>query len=222
MKITTVPIASLKRPEKNVRVHTPKQLSEFVRSVKKFGQIRPIVCDEDYVMLAGNGLYDALIECGFETAECYVVSGLSDNDKKKLMLADNKIFSLGVDDISAFEEILAELSGDFDIPGYDDELLKVLSADVAEADDFMSGYGSINTETMDYMQKSGEKYAREDAEFSENAVELPIQPQETARSSVSPTENIPTSQAKTPEENKIQPLQRRFVLCPKCGERIWL
>ena len=222
MKITSVPIDMLKRPGKNVRVHTTKQLSEFVRSVQKFGQIRPIVCDENYVMLAGNGLYDALIKCGFETADCYVVSGLSDNDKKKLMLADNKIFNLGADDINAFEEILAELSGDFDIPGFDDELLKVLSADVSEADDFMSGYGSINAETMDYMQKSSEKYAREDAEFSENAIVIPTRSQEDAPSVVPKMANIPTFQMKTSEENEIQSLQRRFAICPKCGERIWL
>ena len=94
-----------------------------------FGQIRPIVVDEAGTILAGNGLYEALTAMGRTEADCYVVSGLSEPQKKKLMLADNRIFSLGVDDLQGFDDIIAELD-DFDVPGYDAELLKTLTADL--------------------------------------------------------------------------------------------
>lgn len=66
MKIISMKLADLKQPEKNVRIHTEKQLQEFQRSVEMFGQIRPIVVDENNVIMAGNGLYDTLLRMGKE------------------------------------------------------------------------------------------------------------------------------------------------------------
>lgn len=51
MEIITMKLVDLVKPEKNVRIHTEQQLKEFQRSVKMFGQIRPIVVDEN------KGLY---------------------------------------------------------------------------------------------------------------------------------------------------------------------
>lgn len=61
MKVIKKPLTELRRPDRNVRMHTDKQLKEFRRSVEMFGQIRPIVVDEDGVILAGNGLYETLL-----------------------------------------------------------------------------------------------------------------------------------------------------------------
>lgn len=88
MEITTMKLADLVKPEKNVRIHTEQQLSEFQRSVKMFGQIRPIVIDEKNVILAGNGLYDTLVAMGKETADVYRYENLTENQKKKLMIAE--------------------------------------------------------------------------------------------------------------------------------------
>ena len=98
MKVTKKPLTELHPPERNVRMHTDKQLKEFRRSVEMFGQIRPIVVDESGTILAGNGLFETLLSMGHTEADCYVVSGLTEAQKKKLMLADNRVFDLGVDD----------------------------------------------------------------------------------------------------------------------------
>lgn len=132
MKITKVPLSKLKRPDRNTRLHSEKQIAEYKRSVEMFGQIRPIVCDEDYTILAGNGLYDTLLAMGRTEADCYVVAGLSQNEKKKLMLADNRVFSLGDDDMDALNELLLELDGDLDVPGFDQDLLESLVADLSD------------------------------------------------------------------------------------------
>ena len=95
MNIVTMELAALVKPEKNVRIHTEQQLKEFQRSVEMFGQIRPIVIDENNTILAGNGLYDTLIAMGKKTADVYQYDDLTENQKKKLMIADNKIFNLG-------------------------------------------------------------------------------------------------------------------------------
>ncbi len=62
MKVVKKPLSELHSPERNVRLHTDKQLKEFRRSVEMFGQIRPIVVDEGGMILAGNGLFEAIMD----------------------------------------------------------------------------------------------------------------------------------------------------------------
>ena len=59
-----------------------------------FGQIRPIVVDENNVILAGNGLYETLLRMNKEDALVYKYEDLTEAQKKKLMIADNKIFEV--------------------------------------------------------------------------------------------------------------------------------
>ena len=94
MEILKMKLADLAKPEKNVRIHTEQQLKEFRRSVEMFGQIRPIVVDESNVILAGNGLYDTLVAMGKDMADVYRYEGITENQKKKLMIAYKKIFIL--------------------------------------------------------------------------------------------------------------------------------
>lgn len=53
MGIITMKLVDLVKPEKNVRIHTEQQLREFQRSVKMFGQIRPIVVRPDFTIIDG-------------------------------------------------------------------------------------------------------------------------------------------------------------------------
>lgn len=222
MKVVKKKLADLQKPEKNVRIHSDKQIAEFARSVNMFGQIRPIVVDENNVILAGNGLYAALCKLGREEADCYVVTGLSEIEKKKLMLADNRIFNLGVDDIHAFDEIILELDNDFDIPGYDADLLETLTIDLSGADDMMAGYGLISDETKSDMQSASEKYDRDDEEFAESAQEIIPTAGTPSKSMEQLGHGEIQNEAENPDEGDAKTLQRRFVVCPKCGERIWL
>ena len=201
MKAVVKLLSELKRPERNVRMHTDKQLVEFRRSVEMFGQIRPIVCDEAGVILAGNGLYETLLSMGRTEADCYVVEGLTENEKKKLMLADNRIFDLGVDDMKAFDEFIAELGNDLDVPGFDDELLRSLVADEAEIDEMMSSYGLITEEKKAEIAGAAETYQKE----------------EEARAA----KPAGASDTNAGHAEDTQPVGR-YVVCPKCGEKIWL
>ena len=134
MEIVIRNVDDLKHVEGNTRLHSKRQLREYVRSIEMFGQIRPLVIDENNVVLAGNGLLAALRMMGNPTVACHVVTSLTEKQKKKLMLADNKIFQLGEDDAYAFEEALRELSGDIDIPGYSADILKNLASDLKTID----------------------------------------------------------------------------------------
>ncbi len=204
-------LKDLIKPEKNVRIHTEQQMKEFQRSVKMFGQIRPIVVDEKNVILAGNGLYDALIAIGKETADVYQYNNLTENQKKKLMIADNKIFSLGFENLETFNSFLEELQGDLDIPGFDEEILKQI---VSEADDItnkISEYGILDEEEIQSMRKNAERkeeqIQRIESEQQPNQALLPIQP---------------TSESIVDNEDEDFNKTKKFAICPNCGEKIWL
>lgn len=213
MKITTKRLSELHKPEKNVRIHTEQQLREFERSVKMFGQIRPIVIDENNVILAGNGLYDTLLRLEYEEAEVYQYYDLTENQKKKLMIADNKIFSLGIENFDTLNSFLEDLHDDLDIPGYDSEILKQM---VSEADDItekLSSYGTLDDEEIKAIKEKNEK-----ALIPERGNENPDTGVTYTASEV-PTQS--TMNAANGEDGEAADV-KKFVICPKCGEKIWL
>lgn len=227
MKIITVKLSELKHPDVNSRLHPEKQILAMMDSVEQNGQLRPIVIDEDNVVWAGNGLFDAMMRLGKTEAFAYRKCGLSRKDKLKLMLADNKTFDLGVDDMSAFDKILEELSHldtSFNIPGYDEDLLNALVADAADVDDMMSSYGIIDDVKIDEIVNAKDIYAQEEEAFAKEATEY-IPP--SAQSVFGNTPAAPSAGDNDVghiEHGDIEPIRepRKYIVCPKCGERIWL
>ncbi|GHU09935.1 hypothetical protein FACS1894151_08730 [Spirochaetia bacterium] len=190
-----VDISILKTPEHNTRIHPVKQINEIRRSLKKWGQYRDAVVDEDYVILAGNGLVEAMRAEGFTTAWVVMVYNLSANDKKKFMLADNKTAGLGVDNLSNIELLIQELAGDFDIPGFDDEILASINAASEEISQALDDYGKATEENLQDIE------AHADANDEESE---PIPPEE---------------ESADPEASQEE---RRKIICPECGAEIWL
>lgn len=205
MEITIKHISELKKNPVNVRKHSRKQIEEYAKSIKMFGQIKPIVCDENGVVWCGNGLYDALIFAGIETAECYVYTGLTEKQKKKLMLADNKVYELGATDLSGFDELIREI-GDFNIPGFDENLLKLIADSSHDAENALLDYGKDENPSDDVQER------KEQAEFGKTAMQL---------GGVSPY--APVSEIKKAGVAHVDSGDERpYVVCPKCGEKIWL
>lgn len=143
MIITQKKLSDLHKPAHNIRRHSEKQLHEYVRSIEMFGQVKPLVVAEDGEIIAGNGLYEALLRMGRETCDCYVMVGLTDVQKKKLMMADNKVYELGFTDVDVIEELVKELDGDVDVPGWDADLLEMLNSTEDEADEMIGSYGDF-------------------------------------------------------------------------------
>lgn len=211
MKQLTLKLSELVRPERNIRIHTEKQLEEFERSVRMFGQIRPIVVDEKNTILAGNGLYETLLRMGEEQALVYKYEDLTESQKKKLMIADNKIFSLGIENLDTLNEFLEELNGDLDIPGFDEEILKQMVADADEVTEKISEYGTLDEEEIQQIKEANEKREQKELESASEEGKAIVQtdlPQQGGQSAT----------MKSPESAET----RRFVICPKCGEQIWL
>lgn len=210
MEIITKKLSELKLNPNNVRMHPDKQIKEYVRSLKQNGQLKPIVIDEHNVIWIGNGLFKAMREAGFEEAYCYVKYNLSDKQKKKMMLSDNRIFDLGVDDMAAFDRLIRDLGDDLDVPGYDHDLLSTLTADLDNVDTMMADYGIIDDERKEIIIEARENYERQEAKQAMTQQDLPQPAYETPSPTVSPA------------PLKEEAPQGRYVICPKCGETIWL
>lgn len=197
MQILKMPVTELIAPQKNVRIHTEVQIKEFIRSIAMFGQIRPVVVDENNVILAGNGLVAALKKAGIETADVYKITNLSEKQKKKLMIADNKIYGLGIENLDTLNAFLEELSDDLDIPGFDEEILKSMVAEADSVTEKLSQYGTLDDDEIQNIKDSA---ARKEERIAQVSQPKPI-----------------TQQA----EQEAAPV-KKTVTCPDCGAVICL
>lgn len=203
MKIEKKKLASLHPLQKNIRRHSPKQITEYVRSLNMFGQLRPLVVDEDGVIWIGNGMYEAMKNAGWEEADCLVRKDLTEAEKKKMMLADNRVYELGMTDTDVFDEIIKSLGGDVDVPGWDADLLETLNASVREVNAMVDSYGSYQPEDMSRYQQEPQ---------SSGPQRPAVTPEPSPLSSAAPEGETP--------QNASQAVSARYVICPKCGERI--
>lgn len=215
-KTLNMKLAELQHPEKNVRKHSKKQISEMKRSIEMFGQFRPIVVDEGNTILAGNGLVTAMREMGIEEAEVIKYEGMTDNQKKKLMIADNQIASLGTDDMEVIEEFIKSLDGDLDVPGYDEETLEMLVAEADAVTEQVMEYGIYTQEEVESVRKFEEQPIKP----VEQTYQPPVQRAGVTESQFSGAVNTPYSEGSERVSSQME--REQYVICPKCGEKIWL
>lgn len=216
MKIERLKIADLKPAERNTRTHNTKQIAELIRSFRMFGQIRPIVIDENNVIWCGNGFYQAAKEAGEAEVDCLRMVGLTEDQKKKLMLADNQIFTLGGTNTVVMDEILSEL-GDFDVPGYDAETLAQLYGDIEAATEELASYGVIDDDTVKTIVETEEE--RNSATEQRVTVESAKPADHTAEDdTLPPTIKAVDGMVSVPKDKDTRP----FIICPRCGEKIWV
>lgn len=156
MKVELVKIEDVRPLERNPRMHGEKQLAELVRSIEQFGQYRPLVVDETGEILAGNGLYLALRRTGAKKVAVHRLTGLTQDQRTKLILADNRIGDLSADDIDTMMELFRELS-DFEVPGYDADSLRQLLAETEDLLDDAQQFGILPPETVERMNAEAEK-----------------------------------------------------------------
>ena len=217
MNIVIRRLADLHPIEKNVRRHNEKQLMEYMRSLDKFKQLRPMVIDEHNTILVGNGMFEAMKRLGWETASCQLVEGLTKNEKTKLMLADNRIYELGMTDMDAFDEIIRSLGDDLDVPGWDDDLLQTLQASMAEANAMVESYGIFDEN--DVSRISGRQRVDHTQPMSPIASPAPLQ---QAGGTTQDEEHISARPELRDATASMGALSARTIVCPHCGEAITL
>ena len=90
MKLVKVNINKLKPYANNPR-YNDEAVDAVEESIEQVGYITPIVVDENYEILAGHTRWRSLNNLGEDEIEVIVVEGLTDEQKRKFRLLDNKI-----------------------------------------------------------------------------------------------------------------------------------
>lgn len=99
--------------------HNPRKNEQAVdavaESIRQCGYVAPIIVDENNVILAGHTRRLALIKLGKEEAEVVVRDGLTDEQKRKYRLLDNKTNEFASWDFDLLADEIEGLDfGDFD------------------------------------------------------------------------------------------------------------
>lgn len=131
MKTEQVNVDDVTAFEGNPRVHPENQIEALQRNIELYGQIRPIVIDENNTILAGHSVVEAVRKLGWSSVTALRVEGLSDKEKKKLVITDNRVADLGHNDFDILEQIIRDID-DYDIPGFSREVLDSIYADSQE------------------------------------------------------------------------------------------
>lgn len=107
-------IANIHPYENNPRKND-EAVDDVVASIRQCGNIDPIEVDEDGVILSGHTRLKALQRLGETETDCIVISGLSDEQKRKYRLLANKTGEKAGWDWELLEQELDGLDfGDFD------------------------------------------------------------------------------------------------------------
>ncbi len=120
-------IATLTPYSNNARTHSVEQIQQIVQSIQEFGFTNPVLIDGQRNIIAGHGRIIAAKQLGMQTVPVVRVEGLSEEQQRALVIADNKIaLNAGWDEILLIEELKA-LGDSVALTGFsEDELIELL------------------------------------------------------------------------------------------------
>ena len=121
MEIRKVPLSQIIPYENNPR-RNDKAVDAVAESIRQCGYCAPIVVDENMVVLAGHTRLKALKRLAYSEAEVVIREGLTEEQKKKYRLLDNKTGELAEWDFEKLEQELENMDfGGFDF-GFSQEV----------------------------------------------------------------------------------------------------
>lgn len=115
MELIKLSLDKIKPYEKNPRKND-MAVEAVMKSIEQCSYVAPIIVDENYVILAGHTRYKALKRLNCAEAEVVVKAGLTDEQKRKFRLLDNKTNELAEWDFDLLPDELDGLDfGDLDL-----------------------------------------------------------------------------------------------------------
>src|SRR6267378_5524434 len=104
------PLDRLIPSPRNARTHSDAQIAEVAGSIRAFGFTNPILVGEDGDVVAGHGRLEAARRLGLAEVPVIPLRGLSEVQRRQLMLADNRIALNAGWDVEMLNLELKELS----------------------------------------------------------------------------------------------------------------
>ena len=133
----TLNINDIKEYENNPRINN-MAVDDVAESIKQCGYINPIIVDENNVILAGHTRLCAIKKLGKDKIQVLKVTGLTEEQKKKYRILDNKTAEKSEWDFDKLQQELEELDFEdydfgFEKPvEFDEEAIKNLFEDAPE------------------------------------------------------------------------------------------
>lgn len=118
LRVEYLVVSEVRPLERNPRTHSKKQIEQIAASIQEFEFTNPVLIDEWNPLIAGHGRLEAAQLLKITQVPCIRLIGLSDEKKRALVLADNKIaLNSGWDlEILADElEFLSDSAVEFDV-----------------------------------------------------------------------------------------------------------
>jgi DNA modification methylase len=144
--IQNVPINTVKANPNNPRIIKDDKFAKLVKSINEFPQmlkLRPIVVNDDMVVLGGNMRLKACKEAGLKEIPIIKASELTEQQQKEFIVKDNVGYGeWDWDDLANNWDAEQLQDWGLDIPGFDAEVLE------AEEDDFAVPDGGIETDIV--------------------------------------------------------------------------
>jgi hypothetical protein len=84
------PVHELRRFPGNPRRHPESKIANLMKHIKRFWT-NPILVDEHGTILAGHGRYEAAIRLGMTHVPTINLTGLTDSEKRAVVIADNRL-----------------------------------------------------------------------------------------------------------------------------------
>lgn len=93
----------------NARIHGDAQIEALRKSLRRLGFVRPLLVDRDGNLIAGHGTLMAAKAEGMTQVPCILVEGLSDEERRAYILADNRLAEMSAWDIEMLDTELKSL-----------------------------------------------------------------------------------------------------------------
>ena len=146
MKIETVKISAVKSNPNNPRIIKDDKFKKLVTSIKEFPQmlnIRPIVVNDEMIVLGGNMRLKACIEAGLKEVAIIKASDLTPEQQNEFIIKDNVGFGeWDWNELANTWDAEQLVEWGLDIPSFEVENLE------AEEDDFETPEGGIETDIV--------------------------------------------------------------------------
>jgi DNA modification methylase len=114
------PIGALKEFPDNPRRHPESQIARLMKSIRRFWT-NPILIDELGTILAGHGRWEAAKRLGMTEVPTVTIGGLSDAEKRAVVIADNRLPEQAVWDFDLLRghfQDLIKLDFDIELTGF--------------------------------------------------------------------------------------------------------
>jgi DNA modification methylase len=140
------PVDKLVPYARNARTHSPEQVAQVAASIIEFGWTNPVLVGSDGVIIAGHARLAAARKLGMTEVPVIVLDHLNENQRKALILADNRLaLNAGWDNEMLRLEMEALKDGgfDLDVMGFTDAELDQIFQDPEHTSDGLTDEDAV-------------------------------------------------------------------------------